>query len=313
MSVQETEKEFAISQDKSFGGYNTERYPENLIRYASDYQMTQKQLNVGKEERNYAISLIETAIRNTFDEESAKKIVGLFNGTLKWSDIKKPFDFHEFLKRAFKGALGMKSDREQILAEASVEEKILYDELREAFIKAHIALNNEKKPYAILHLLEIYPEIAICISKLEATLEFLGQISKEEKGRDVVNEVAELAIDPVRPKIDREDVKYVNELFDRYSYTRIMDPEESIASYARFLEKQTKMQMDIIAVCIENLEKRIQEALGPDAKIKVYGKTPIEREETEGHITIKAAAKVDFHNDKTPSGVPIPDAMVTLF
>jgi hypothetical protein len=92
-----------------------------------------------------------------------------------------------------------------------------------------------------------------------------------------------------------------------------MDPEESIASYARFLEKQTKMQMDTIAVCIENLEKRINEALGPGAKIEVYGKTPIEREENNGHITIKAAVKVDFHNDKTPSGVPIPDAIVTLF
>lgn len=299
--------------NKSISDYNN--YPNNLIRFATEGQMRQSRLLIESSDEaiHYASELIETGIKNVLDDESAQKVIDLFKGNIKWGDIDKPFAFCEWLKGIFKGALGMPSERAEILKNATFEEQDLYDELRVAFIQAHVALNARAYPQCILDCCEIYPEVALKTDRLEEVVEYLRVVTVEETGEDYMKEIKDKAEDPDKPAVKRDHIDYIQNLFERYAGTAVMSVDRSIFEYTRDLEKKLREETEYSQKLISNIEYQILQQLGTDAKIDICGKTPIERAQNDGKITIKIAINMDhLENDKTPSGLPHADVMVML-
>ena len=78
--MQEAEKQFVEIVDRGYNDY--QNYPNNLIRFASDHKMRQsmdfRDSSIDEESKQLAIDIIEDAVQNLVDHESATKIIGIF-------------------------------------------------------------------------------------------------------------------------------------------------------------------------------------------------------------------------------------------
>lgn len=316
--MQETEKRFTEIVERGYNDY--QNYPNNLIRFASDHKMRQsmdfRDSSIDEESKRLAIDIIEDAIQNLVDSESATKIIGIFRGDIKWTDMKKPFEFHQFIQEVFRSALGTKEERNNLLKEASSEEKDLYADFRTKIIKAWLILNKHSYPACVLYCLNIYPDVAINTERLKEVIEYFRVIAEEERETDIVKQIQDKAAEIKEDNnfhIIPDDEEYLVSLFVRYSKHAIMDPDKSVSAYARELEKTLNAEVESSARLVTAIETHIAESLGPAAQVKVYGKTPVERAANDGRISVKIAIKItDDEHSKTPSGISYTDALVAL-
>ena len=308
----EAEKQFVKIVSCGYGDHGN--YPANLIRFASDHRMKMKDVNLSLTEKDVetASKLIEDAIRNVVDEESSKNIIKLFRGEIKWESLDKPFEFHQWIKEIFKRALGTNEERAEAMKNAIPEEAELYVELRTAFVQAYIIMNSRTYPACVLECVELYPEIAIDTDRLIETVEYLRSVSIEERGEDVIKKIEKKASDPDAESVSVEDVEYLKELFQKYSGHAIMDPNSSMAKYARELEHMLDREDANTRRMIAAIESRIKDSLGEVAQIKVYGRTQLERAVNDGKITIRIVVKCDDGNTKNELGIEYADILVTL-
>lgn len=317
--MQETEKQFTEIVERGYNDY--QNYPNNLIRFASDHKMRQsmdfRDSSIDEESKRLAIDIIEDAVQNLVDHESATKIIGIFRGDIKWSELKKPFEFHQFIQSVFRGALGTKEERDNFLKEASAEERDLYADFRTKIIKAWLILNKHAYPACVLYCLNIYPDVATNTERLKEVIEYFRVVTVEERETDIVKQIqdkaAEIKEDDNNFHIIPDDEEYLASLFVRYSKHDIMDPDKSVSAYARELEKTLNVEVESATRLVTAIETHIAESLGPDAQVKVYGKTPVERAANDGRISVKIAIKIiDDEHSKTPSGISYTDALVAL-